>query len=429
MVKNTWLGRLNPARLFTRNAEASGDSTWLAQRIQALLGSSSGRVVSTETALKVSAVLACARVIAEDTAIARLTVKTRGEGAGEHWTLQPDHWLARLFRRPNQWQTEFEFRSMLGLHAALTHGGFALKNYAGGVAGRVKELLPLPPNAVKPKQDKDWGLSYEITFPNGARETVPASSIFHLRGMTWDGVAGMDAVALAREAIGIAMATEDAHANLFKNGVKLSGILSQAPGAPVLSDERAINLAKQWKEQFGPDSGHQFGVAVLEGGMKFEPMAMTGVDAEHLATRRYQLEEICRGFRVHPQMIGHVDKASTFASAEQNMIAHVSHTLAPWVERWAQRIDRDLLTPNAEPNTWVSLDLRGLARGDAAARASFYNSGIHAGWMNRNEARELEGFERGPDELDEYLAPTQLAPGAGADAANAKNDAPSSGPN
>lgn len=402
-----------------RNSTMTGSTDWLIDMLRSAFNTRSGKTVTIETALRNSTALACGRVIAEDTAMSRLVVKTRAPGSGNRWIVQDDHWLVRLFRAPNEWQTEFDFRVMLGLHSAFSHGGYAFINRVGG---KPKELLPFPPTSVKAEQDKDWSVRYRVTYPSGVQALIPAGDMLHIRGASWDGVNGLETVRLAAEAIGISIAAEESHANLHANGVKLSGILTTGQGA-TLDEETAKRVAKQWREEFGPDSEHAFGVAVLEGGMKFEPMAMTGAEAQHIETRHFQIEEICRFFRVHPQMIGHSTKASTNASAEQNMIAHVAQTLAPWCLRWTQAVDRSLLAQSSEPNVWVTFDPRGLlAMGDMKSRAAFYNSGIHAGWLNRNEARELEGMQRGPDELDEFLAPLQLAPGDSADAANKKNE-------
>ncbi len=400
-----------------RGANGAAGAEWIATQLRTLFLSRAGKPVTIETALQVSAVLACVRVIAEDVAKAPLVVRQR-ENRAAPWRTIEDHWLARLMRAPNEWQTDFEFRTMLTAHAALAHGGFAFINRA--MNGKVVELLPYPPQAVRVKRD-GWAIQYEISLPSGQTQIVPAANMFHLRGLSWDGVAGLEAFRLAREAIGISIASEETHAKLHENGVRLSGILSQAPGAAPLSEEAAKRISAEWRENFGPASEHAFGVAVLEGGMKFEPMAMTGVDAQHVETRRFEIEEICRYFRVNPAKIGHFEKAATFGSNEQNAIQHVEDTVLPWAIRWTQRVDRDLLSRETEPHTWVYFDVRGLSRGDARTRASYLNSGIHAGWLSRNEAREMEGLERGPSDLDEYLTPTQLAPGDSADATNARN--------
>lgn len=419
--KRSILDRLTGGML-KRNATQTGSTDWLHDMLRGAFNARSGKPVTIESALQCSTALACARVIAEDTAMARIIVRTREPGSGNRWKVQDDHWLVRLFRRPNEWQTEFEFRTMIGLHAALAHGGFAFINR--GADGKVKELLPYPPQSVKAERaGGDWSVVYKVSHPSGKIDTIPAANMLHIRGLSWDGLNGLEAFRLAREAIGISLAAEESHANLHRNGVKLSGILTTGPQAATLDEATSSRIAKQWREEFGPDSDHAFGVAVLEGGMKFEPMAMTGAEAQHVETRLFQIEEICRFFRVYPQKIGHATKAQANASAVQTAIAHVSDTIAPWCLRWEQRSDVSLLAPSSEPNTWISFDPRRLiSLGDGQARAAYINSGVHAGWLNRNEGRELEGFERGPDELDTFLSPTQLAPGNSADAANAKND-------
>lgn len=413
-----WLGGLRRRKIAQR-ASAANMLDWLADRLRDLgMASGSGKNVSAETAIAVSAVFACVRVIAEDSAMAPLVVRRRQKKGGK-WENVEDHWLTRLMRRPNDWQTGFEFRAFLTAQAAISGNGYAFINRRAN--GSILELLPFPSRMVSVTRNADWSITYQLTWPDGKITNVPQKDMFHLAGPSLDGYLGADIVKLAREAIGISIAAEESHARLHKNGVKLSGVLSQPPGASLLSDEQRKRIAQQWKEEFGPESDNQYGVAVLEGGFKFEPMAMTGAEAQHLETRRFQIEEVCRFFRVAPLKIGHADKAATNASSEQIALAHVSDAIAPWIERWSQRLDVQLLPDDSEPNTWVYFDLRGLMRGDATTRAAYYNSGIHAGWLNRQDARRFEGLEDGPDELAEFLTPTQLAPGDSADATNAKN--------
>lgn len=388
------------------------------------LGTKSGQAVSADTALQATAVLACVRVISEDTAKTPFVVRRR-DAKGQPWKVDEDHWLTKLMRRPNDWMTGSQFRQLLTAHAALAGDGYAFINRKIGAPER-HELLPFPPGAVRPEWALDaqgrstWEVQYRVTWKDGRSESIPREAMFRLRGFIWDALLPSEVYRLAREAIGISLATEESHAKLHKNGVRLSGILTTGPQAPPLSEQSSARIAKQWKENFGPGSPEEFGVAVLEGGMKFEPMSMTGVDAEHLATRAFQVEEVCRAMRVYPPKIGHFGKSNTFNAGESLTLAHDSDTVEPWALRWSEAVEMHFMGPSAEPNTWASFDIRGLRRGDAKARAAYYNSGIHAGWLSRNEAREMEGFEP-KDGLDEFLQPVQLAPGNSADASNEKN--------
>lgn len=405
-------------RLFRRNSTSTGDSGWLQSRMMNFQATGAGKVITLDTALQATAVLACVRVIAEDVGQVPFIVKTR-TGKGARWKVDEDHWLTQLMRRPNPWMTEFEFRQIMTAHAALAGDGYAFINYGG--QARPQELLPFPAGSVTPEWVKGtWDVQYLVKWKDGNTETIPAKNMLRLRGLVWDPLMASEPFRLAREAIGISLATESTHANLHRNGVRLSGILTTAAGAPPLSDEASKRIATQWKQEFGPQSANDFGVAVLEGGMTFEQMSMSGVDAEHLATRGFQVEEVCRVLRVYPQKIGHFAKANTFGSTEALNLAHDSDTVAPWSLRWSQMAERQFVPKRTEPNTWASFDVFGLRRGDPKSRASYYNSGINAGWLSRNEARALEGFEE-KDGLDEFLTPMQLAAGDSADATNRKN--------
>lgn len=406
-------------RLFTRSA-AGGDSNWLLSRLLSFQATKSGASVTIETALQATAVLAATRVIAEDVAQVPFVVKTRA-ARGERWKVADDHWLTSLLRAPNEWMTEFEFRQMITAHAALGGDGYAFIHRAGGSLPR--ELLPLPTGSVQPEWVDKWGVQYRVTWKDGTQSVVPRENMLRLRGLVWDPLYASEPFRLAREAIGIALAAEASHANLHRNGVRLSGILTTGPAAPALSDQAALRISKQWKEEFGPHAANEFGVAVLESGMKFESMSMSGVDAQHLQTRAFQVEEACRALRVYPQKIGHFAKANTFGSTEALNLAHDSDTVAPWCLRWSQLVEKLFVPRSAEPNTWATFNVLGLRRGDPKSRAAYYNSGINAGWLNRNEARAFEDMEE-RDGLDEYLQPVQLtglAPGDSADATNAKN--------
>jgi HK97 family phage portal protein len=406
-------------RLLKRNASHSGDTSWLASRLLAFQQTKSGQNVSIDNALQATAVLACTRVIAEDVGQVPFVVKKRS-AKGARWIADEDHWLTTLLRTPNEWMTQFEFMQMVTAHAALGGDGYAFIN-RGINSGRAKELLPFPTGAVTPEWVNGWGVQYRVTWKDGRSEIIPRENMLRLRGLPWHPLYSSAPFQMAREAIGISLATESSHASLHRNGVRLSGILTTGPQAAALSEPAAARIATQWKQEFGPNATNEFGVAVLEGGMKFESMSMSGVDAQHLETRAFQVEECCRAMRVYPQKIGHSSKASTFASTSEMNLAHDSDTVSPWALRWSQLVEKMFVPRSSEPNTWASFDVYGLRRGDPKSRASYYNSGINSGWLSRNEARALEGLEE-KDGLDEFLTPVQLAPGNSADATNAKNE-------
>jgi HK97 family phage portal protein len=231
---------------------------------------------------------------------------------------------------------------------------------------------------------------------------LPRGDVFHLRGPSWTGAAGLDALQVAREAVGLAIATEETHAALHANGTQPGGVLS-VKGS--LDDAARARLKESWAQYQG-GLANRFKTAVLDMDSTWTPLGMKGVDAEHLDTRRFQIEEICRDLKVFPQMVGYADKTATFASAEAFFLAHVIHTLNPWIENWEQSLARDLFPD--EDDIVAKFCMQGLLRGDNAARATFYASGITNGWLTRNEARRLEDLN--PIEgLGEPLLPLNMS--------------------
>ena len=295
----------------------AGNLTWAA-----LFGQQNSRAgvsVNVDSALKVSTVFACLRVLADGTAQVPLKVyREKADGSKE---LAKDHPAYRLLsRRPNEWMTSFEFRQVMMFHAVLLGNGCA---YIGRIRGVPRELIPLVPGSYTIEQARDYTLTYRLTGPNGLTTVLPREDVFHLRGPSWTGVAGLDALQVAREAVGLAIATEETHAALHANGTQPGGVLS-VKGA--LDDAARARLKESWAQYQG-GLANRFKTAVLDMDSTWTPLGMKGVDAEHLDTRRFQIEEICRDLKVFPQMVGYADKTATFASAEAFFLAHVIHTL------------------------------------------------------------------------------------------------------
>lgn len=344
----------------------------------------SGASVTTNTALEITTVLACARVIAEDVAGLPRGLYQR---QGRNRLALSDDALQVLLDQPNEWQTGAEFIEMLTIHAVLAKGGYAIKNTVNGV---VQELLPLQPGWVTVRQAADWTLSYSVQLPDGGPAQIySADQILHLRGPSWDGFAGLDVVCQAREAIGLSMALEESHALLHKNGAQAAGTYS-VEGS--LSDVEYRRLDVAIRNQL--TGGGKFNPVILDRGGKFTSSTMTGVDAQHIETRKFQVEEICRAMRVFPQMVGHSDKASTFASAEQFFLAHVKYTLLPWIRRWEGVCQRDLIgATRTKAGVYVRHNVAALERADIKTRYAAYQTGLAAGWMLRSDARELEDMD------------------------------------
>jgi HK97 family phage portal protein len=369
----------------------------------------SGVSVTVESALGQATAFACGRVIAEGisqvpfklfrkTQVGSRTVRRQAE----------DHPLYRILsRQPNDWMDSFQFRETLTFHAVFAHGGFAWVNR---VRGEIVELLPLMPSWVSVEQGADWKVVYRVRLPGGQELLLPPADMLHIRGPSWDGVDGMVAVRQLREALGLSIAIEESQSRLYANGARPGGILTVEDR---IGDDAKKNLKTAIDQAFGGNQ-NAFKTAVLDFKAKWQPLAVTGVDGQLIQTRMHQIEEVCRGLRVFPQMIGHGGtQAPTYASAEQFFIAHVVHTMGPWVNRWEMAVDRLL---GGDMSLYSKLRIEGLLRGDATARANFYTKLFMVGALSPNDIRELEDqdpYEGG----DEYRVPVNMEPpGASAEA-------------
>lgn len=364
------------------------------------IGSKSGQAVNWKSALRVSVAFSCARVLAEG--IAQIPFKLMQEVDGGGSRAAREHPLYQvLARRPNDWMTSFQWRETMMMHAIFAKGGYSVINRSGG---KVVELLPVMPDCVRVEQKPDTSVIYWISLPDGTQRPFPRSSIFHLRGPSWNGIEGLDVIDLARESLGLALATEETHARFHQNGAKAAGIISM--DGELKAEGRAA-LKKAFQD--ASTGSNSFKTLVLDQGAKFSQMSMTGVDSQHLETRRHQIEEVCRFMRVFPQMAGYSDKTSTFASAEQFFIAHVVHSLGPWVERTEQAADRDLLTNKEMDEGYFSkLTVQGLIRGDVKSRGEYYTKMFSIGAMSPNDIRALEDlnpYEGG----EKYFVPMNMS--------------------
>jgi HK97 family phage portal protein len=376
----------------------------------------SGVAVNVDAAMRNATGFACGRVISED--VGSLPFKLYQARKDRGADIASEHPLYRLiYEQPNAWMTSMEFIELLTLHAVMTGNGYAFKNMDSG--GRVLELLPLLPN-VKVHQDSDWRITYEV--PQLGGERFEANRIFHLRGPGWNGVSGFDVVQVAREAFGLAIATEETHARLHKNSAKPSGLFSVDGTLSQPSYDRIKAQIEQSRS--GLENAHK--TWILDQAAKWTPMVMTGVDSQHLETRRFQLEELCRFFRVIPQMVMHSDKSATFAASESHFIAHVVHTIRPWARRWELTVKRDLLSGKGDERVFAKVNLSALMRGDSKSRAEYFKAALGAGgsdaWMTPNEVRELDELNPldGADELAKAVKP--MAPGDGAVPFGAKGE-------
>lgn len=367
--------------------------------------SKTGASVNVNTALRNSATLACVRVLAEG--IAMLPIKLyreRKSGSKDVADDHPVHWA--IAHRPNSWMTSFEFRESGMFHAALARGSYALIHRVGG---KVDELIPLLPASVTPAWSRGE-LRYRVSDPSGVVGEFPRSEVLAVRGPGWTSYQALELIQQAAEAIGLSIAIEESQARLHANGARPSGILATDKS---LTKDARDRLAGMFADGFQGlmNAGK---VPILDNGLKFQSALMTGVDAQTLESRKLQIEEVARMLRVHPQMIGHGDKAPTYASAEQFFTAHAVHSLGPWVERWQQAISRDLLTPEEiRAGYIIRFNMQALMRGDSASQAAFFKSALGTasspGWMSPNDVRRVLDMDPGDQDLDKVLSAMDMA--------------------
>jgi len=364
----------------------------------------SGESVTVNTAMRVSTVLACVKVIAEGCATPQLNVFRDGQG-GERQIATNIPEFRLLNRRPNEFQTSFEFRKTMTMHAALCGEALAFKVKSGN---RVRELIPVPPGLFEIDENSRYDFKVRCYDKFGLIGVFGPDDVLHIPNLRWELIKALDVLSQAREAVGLAIATERNQATLYANGGRPAGLLSTEK---TLSVEAVDRIRESWK-QFS--TSNKNGTAVLDNGMGYTPLAMSSVDMQTMEQRRFQVEEICRCFGVMPIMVGHSDKAATYASAEAMFSAHLIHTLAPWHELWRQRLDEFVL--DGKGPLYADFDTRYLTQGSMRDRAEWARSMIEMRIMTRNEVRDSFGLDA-TEGGDEFWSPANIAGSTGTDPA------------
>lgn len=395
-----------------RMKAASNDAPVNADVIRALQAESqaaSGVAVTPESSLRATAVFACVRVLSETLAsLPLITYKrlTRGKNRASDFYLYPI-----LHDTPNPEMTSFTFRETLTAHTALWGNAYAEMQLDG--AGRVTALWPLLPNRTQPERLPSGTLIYKTFVPGAGYRALSADRVLHVRGLGMNGVLGLSPIAQARNAIGLALATEEFGGRVFGNG-SMPGVVLKYPGN--LTDDQYNDAQSSWQAAHGGlSNAHR--VAILEGGIEAERLGIPNDDAQFLETRKFQTREIARLFRVPPHLISDLEQA-TFSNIEQQSLEFVIYTMLPWFARWEQEISRSLLLERERREYFAEFLIDSLLRGDTSVRFEAYGKAISSGWMNRNEAREKENMNPGDPALDKFLEPMNMAE-AGGSTANA----------
>jgi len=372
-------------------------------------GSTSGKAVTERSAMQMTAGYSCVRILAEAVAGLPLNLYRYTEDGGKEKAI--DHPLYLLLHdEPNPEMSSFVFRETLMTHLLLWGNAYAQVIRNG--KGEVIALYPLMPNKMMVDRDERGQLYY--SYQRGNDEAVRSkdqtvilrpSDVLHIPGLGFDGLVGYSPIAMAKNAIGMAIACEEYGAKFFANGAAPGGVLEH-PGT--IKDPQRVR--ESWQSTFG-GSGNANKIAVLEEGMKYTPIGISPEQAQFLETRKFQINEIARIFRVPPHMVGDLEKSS-FSNIEQQSLEFVKYTLDPWVTRWEQSIQRSLLTQEEKATYFVKFNLEGLLRGDYQSRMNGYATARQNGWMSANDIRELENLDRIPAEEggDLYLINGNMLP-------------------
>ena len=372
-------------------------------------GTTSGKPVNERSAMQMTAVYSCVRILAEAVAGLPLHLYRYTETGGKEKAV--DHPLYQLLHdEPNPEMSSFVFRETLMTHLLLWGNAYAQIIRNG--KGEVIALYPLMPNKMSVDRDEKGQLYYTYQRSNEEAHTMEGASVklqpadvLHIPGLGFDGLVGYSPIAMAKNAIGMAIACEEFGAKFFANGAAPSGVLEH-PGT--IKDPSRVREA--WQSQFGGAS-NSGKVAVLEEGMKYTPISISPEQAQFLETRKFQINEIARIFRVPPHMVGDLEKSS-FSNIEQQSLEFVKYTLDPWIVRWEQSMMRVLLSVDEKKEYFVKFNLEGLLRGDYQSRMNGYSIARQNGWMSANDIRELENLDRIPAEQggDLYLINGSMLP-------------------
>lgn len=361
--------------------------------------SSSGKVVTADKVIRLSAVWACVRLLSESISTLPLKIYER-QADGSRKLAQNNPAYQILCRRPNPEMTPSRFMLMIVASVCLRGNAFVEKLYIGS---KLVSLVPLLPQKMVVKRLDSGKLQYTYT-DNGVQRIIPVDRMMHIRGFGLDGVCGMMPTMAGIDVFGAAMAVDEAAAKIFENGLQSTGFLSSKTA---LNEGQRERLRKALQNFIGSKNAGK--LMVLENELTYQNVTMNPEAAQLLESRSFSIEEICRWFRVPPFMVGHTTKQSSWASSLEGMnMLFLTHTLRPLLVNIEQEIARCLL--NSDEDLFAEFSVEGLLRADSAGRAAYYTSALQNGWMSRNDVRRLENMPpiEGGDIYTVQLNLTQL---------------------
>lgn len=364
-----------------------------------------GRSVSVEGALRIATAWACIRLISQTWGTLPLELR-KWDSRTQGMVPADDHPLhAILHDSPNSDMSAAEFWSACGV-SLLTYGNAyaEIHRTSADYGGRVVALTPLRPEWVTVRRADGGALVYRYADPAGARD-IAENDCLHIKGVTTDGIMGLSPIGQARNTLGIADAANETTGKLFANGMRAPAYIE----APQVLTDTQRKLSKAMLAEFRGTSAAGL-LPVLEGGWKIQALSMPPQEAQLLATREFEIEEVCRFYGVAPFLVGHTSKSTSWGTGlESQMLAFHQLTMRPILKNAEGAIRRRLLTPGERRRIEVEFNVEGLLRADSAGRAAFLKSMIEAGVMTRNEARKREGLPPLPGG-DELTAQSNMMP-------------------
>lgn len=379
-----------------RGARDKPRNSYAGSALSFLFGrSTSGKPVNERTAMQTTAVYSCVRILAEAVASLPLHIYQYTDKGKERVADHPLYSI--LHDEPNEEMTSFAFRETLMSHLLIWGNAYAQIIRDG--AGRVLGLYPLLPNKMQVDRADNGEIIYIYSrdseenpnFSTYGQIYLRRQDVLHIPGLGFDGLVGYSPIAMAKNAVGMTQACEEYGASFFANGANPGGVLEH-PG--VLKDPGKVR--ESWNAVYrGTNNAHK--IAVLEEGMKYQQIGIPPEEAQFLETRKFQINEIARLYRIPPHMVGDLEKSS-FSNIEQQSLEFVKYTLNPWVIRWEQSLQKALLLPEEKKEYFIKLNVDGLLRGDYQSRMTGYATARQNGWMSANDIRELEDLNPIPEE-------------------------------